>query len=167
MIKIIGAKGNIQNVESFLKKINNFSKNNKIIIQVFNADIIYGKNPLISAFEHAKRSFERNKNTTNSLEMEILLYASGERQLKTAIPKIGIKNGKSNIAFLLINNKISNQLINQLLGKLSLTRDDEVLNGDIKTLKKFGITELELKTIKEEKYVNLILEKIALVDIIK
>lgn len=167
MIRIIGAKGNIQDVKSFLKKIDNFSKNNKIIIQVFNADIIYGYNHLISAFEHAKRSYERNKNTTNSLGMEILLYASGERQLKTAIPKIGIKNGKSNIAFLFINSKISNQLINQLLENLSLTRNDEVLNGDIKTLKKFGITDLELETINEEKFENLVLEKIALVDIIK
>ena len=48
---------------------------------------------MISAVEHAIRAFERKTNTTNSLEKEIILYASGERQLKLAIPKIGIKKG--------------------------------------------------------------------------
>ena len=99
--------------------------------------------------------------------MEILLYVSGERQLKLAIPKIGIKKGKIDIAFIFIGKKIPNKLINDLLQKLLLKRDDKILQGDINTLKKFGLTELEIKTISKDKYGDLILEKIALVDIIK
>ena len=167
MIKIVGAKGFIQDVDLFLEKVNNISKNYKITIQAFNADLIYGKNHLLSAYEHAKRAISRKTNTTNSLEMEILLYASGERQLKTAIPKIGVKAGNSRVVFLFSNGKLSYQLINEIIKEMSLTRDDNVIKGDIGTLKNFGFTKEEIFTVSEEKYGNLILEKIALVDIIK
>ncbi len=170
MIKIIGAKGKIKDVDDFLEKISIFAKKNNLIIQVFDADLIFGKNHLFSAVEHAVRAISRKTNTTNSLEKEILLYASGERQLKIAIPKIGVKKGNSKIAIVLLKNKkkmISNQIIDNLLKLFDLTKDDKVLEGDENTLKRFGIKEKELKTVNKAKYNDLILEKIAMVDIIK
>ena len=169
MIKIIGAKGDIQDIDVLLEKVGIFTQNNNIIIQAFDADMIYGKNHLISAFEHAKRAMDRKTNTTNSLEMETMLYASGERQLKLAIPKMGIKKGKTKIAFVLINQKAKNlgNLAGEMLKFLNLTRDDQVLDGDENTLKKFGISENEMKTVTKAKYGHLILEKVAKVDIIK
>ena len=53
------------------------------------------------------------------------------------------------------------------MSSLNLKRDDKVLEGDVDTLKRFGITEDELSTIPESKYGDLLLEKVALVDIIK
>lgn len=170
MIKIIGAAGNIQDVDIFLKKLSQFTKDNNIIIQAFDAKVIFGKNHLISAYEHAKRAMDRKTNSTNSLEMETLLYTSGERQLKLAIPKMGIKKGSSFIALIFITkppSKISDQLISRFLKEFSLKREDNVLEGDENTLKEFGITENELKTVTKAKYGELILEKVAMVDIIK
>jgi KEOPS complex subunit Cgi121 len=167
MLKIIGAKGKIQSIEKFLKKMESYSQNHNLTIQAFDADVIYGKNHLISAVEHAIRAMERKTNTTNSLGMEILLYASGERQLKIAIPKMGVKKGDTNIVFVFTEGILSNQEINVILKQLSLIRDDSVLEGDINTLKKFGITEIEMNTVTKNKYGNLILEKVAMVDIIK
>ncbi|MCI0501773.1 MAG: KEOPS complex subunit Cgi121 [Epsilonproteobacteria bacterium] len=167
MYKIIGAKVKISNIEKFLEKINSYCEKKNIVIQVFNADMIFGDNHLVSAYEHAKRAFEQKTNTTNTLAMEILLYASGERQLKLAIPKIGIKKGQVDAAFIIIGDKITNKLIDDLLQELSLKRNDKVLEGDINTLKKFGLKESEIKTVSKDKYDGLILEKIALVDIIK
>ena len=40
MIKIIGAKGNIQDVDNFLKKLSQFTENSNIIIQAFDAELI-------------------------------------------------------------------------------------------------------------------------------
>jgi len=170
MIKIIGAKGNIQNVDDFLKKITKIIEDNDILIQVFDAELIYGKNHLISSFEHAKRAMDRKTNTTNSLEMETLLYSSGERQLKLAIPKMGVKKGSVSIALIFIcksQSNITDKLVSDFLEELFLNRDDSVLEGDEDTLKKFGITENEMKTVTKEKYGDLILEKVAMVDIIK
>ena len=116
LFKILGAKGKIENVDTFLKNISQFAQKNRIIIQVFDADMIYGEIHLFSAFNHAQRAMKRKTNTTNSLEMETLLYASGERQLKLAIPKIGIKKGKENIAFLIISEK--NQITDKIIAEL-------------------------------------------------
>jgi len=169
MIKIFGAKGNIKNVDNFLDKITSFGKEKGLIIQAFNADLIYGKEHLVSAVEHAKRAFENKTSTTNSLEMEILLYSSGERQLKLAIPKMGVDSDNSNVAFVFIKNREvpSDRIIDEFLDYVSLKRDDKVLVGNTDTLKKFGIKKDEIQTVTEDKYGHLILEKVALVDIIK
>ena len=169
MIKIFGAKGNIQNVDSFLGSIIKYRKEKGFIIQAFNADVIYGKKHLVSAFEHAKRAFKNKTNSTNSLEMEILLYSSGERQLKLAIPKMGVVSGNSNVGFIFVKDKamISDIIIDEFLDYVSLKRDDKVLLGNVDTLKKFGIKKNEIQTVTEDKYGHLILEKVALVDIIK
>ena len=168
-MKIVGSRGNIKNVDNFLKQVGSFSQNHNIVVQVFDADVIFGKDHLISAFQHAKRAMDEETNTTNSLGMEILLYASGERQLKLAIPKMGVKKGDGRIAFVLVdeNDEISNKLIDELLNFLSLVRDDEVLEGNENTLKKFGLKDNEIKTVTKAKYGDLILEKVAMVDIIK
>jgi len=165
MYLIFGAKGIIENVDVFLKKIAKITKEKNTIIQVFNADLIYDDKHIISAYEHAKRAMIRKTNSTNTLEMEILLYASGDRQLKNAILKMGVIKGNANIAFF-IEDK-SEDIEKQLLNELSLKRDDKVLKGDIITLKKFGITDNEIATVSKEKYGHIILEKIAFVDIIK
>ena len=172
-MKIVGAQGTIQDIDSFLQQVLSFSQENKIVIQAFNADVIYGKNHLASAVEHAVRAMKRKTNTTNSLAMEILLYASGERQLKLAIPKMGVKSGNGNVAFVFVDDrketdgKISDQLVDEFLKKLSLVRNDKALEGNKDTLRKFGVNEDEIKTVTKAKYGHLILEKIAMVDIIK
>jgi KEOPS complex subunit Cgi121 len=165
MTNIIGATGKIKNIDIFLKKISNIAQENNTIIQVFNADLIYGKKHITSAVEHAKRAMIRKTNTTNTIEMEILLYASGDRQLKNAISKMGVKKGNANIAFF-IENK-SDEIEEIILKELLLKRDDKILKGDINTLKKFGITDDEIATVSKEKYGHIILEKVAMVDIIK
>jgi KEOPS complex subunit Cgi121 len=172
MIKVIGAKGNIQDIDLFLKQILSLSEEYKIVIQVINADIVYGKNHLISASQHSVRAFEQKKNSTNSLAMEILLYASGERQIQRAIQKVGIKKGNENIALVFIdefqeNGKVSNNIVGKILEILNLIREDKVLEGDNDTLRKFGITHQELMTVPKNKHRNLILEKVAMVDVIK
>jgi len=167
MIEIVGAKGEIENIDQFLKDVDNFGKSHKIVISVLNADMIYGKNHLISAVNHAVRSIDQKTNTTNTLGMEILLYASGERQLKNAIPKMGVKKGKTNVAFVFTKGKMSDRIIDELLSQLNFIRKDAVLKGNIDTLKKFGIRKKEIDTISKDKLGNLILEKVAKVDIIK
>ena len=166
MIKIVGAAGKINTIKKFLEVTGRVFNKYKIEAQFFDAEMIYGKKHLISAFNHAKRAMEQNTNTSNSLSMELLLYASGERQLKIAIPKMGIKKDKSNIAIVFLTD-VNDNIINEILDELSLKRDDKILEGDIITLKKFGLKNKEIETVTKDKYLDLILEKVSLVDIIK
>jgi KEOPS complex subunit Cgi121 len=174
MIVVIGARGTIRNIDSFVENLLLFSKKENLVIQAFDATVIYGKDHLISATTHARRAFEQGRNATNSFALEILLYAAGERQIQKAIRKIGIKKGEQAIAFVISNDMtlkpeshIEKTVIKKLLMAFLLTSDDTVLEGDKTTLKKFGITEKEISTVPESNYGDLILEKVALVDVIK
>jgi KEOPS complex subunit Cgi121 len=174
MIVVIGARGTINDIDSFVERLVLFSKKENLVIQVFDATVIYGKGHLISATTHAQRAFEQERNATNSLALEILLYAAGERQIQKAIQKIGVKKGKQEIAFVITNDvtlktksHVEKAMINKLLGTFHLTSDDTVLEGNRSTLKRFGITEQEISTVPESNYGDLILEKVALVDVIK
>lgn len=174
MMVVIGASGTIKNVDSFVENLLLFSKQENLVIQAFDATVVYGKEHLISAIIHAQRAFEQRSNATNSLALEILLYAAGERQIQKAIKKIGVKKGKQQIAFIVTNemtrkkNKpIDEAVIQKLLEMFHLTSNEKVLKGDRNTLKRFGVTDQELSTIPKSHYGDLILEKVALVDIIK
>ena len=87
---------------------------------------------------------------------------------------MGVKKGKQTIAFVLVDplkrkpdRKTYAADVDKLLRMFHLTSDDKVLEGDKDTLKRFGITDQELHTLPESKYSSLILEKVALVDVIK
>jgi KEOPS complex subunit Cgi121 len=166
MVKIVGTKGNIQNIDRFVQNILELAEKYNITIQALDANVVYGKDHLVSAVQHAKRAFEQGRNATNSLAMEILLYASGERQIQKSIQKVGVKAGRGNIAFVFDGN-ISNDIIETIFKTLDISRDDKVLEGNIYTLRKFGLTQREIETVPESHYGHLILERIALVDVIK
>lgn len=155
----------------FINSVQQFAKKHDVIIQVFNAEKIYGKTHLLSAVHHAIRSEEEKRMVTRSIEMELFLYISGERQLKIAIPKMGIHSGLNNIAIIIIHrlkpNKNNKDILHMFFSHMHITQNDIVLNGTINTLRYFGISQEEINTVSEQRYEKLILEKIAIIDIIK
>ena len=174
MLKIYGSKFESKTIDilRLINHIQHLSQSNDITIQLFNAKYIYGKDHLNSAFTHAKRAFDHDRATASVLAMEILLYASGEYQIKNAIDKLGVKEDSEEIAVLINdeNNRSEQELDNifaEFLKVFGFTRDDGVLNGDVETLESFGISRDELSAIPENKRLELVLEKVALVDIQK
>ncbi|HVQ01094.1 MAG TPA: KEOPS complex subunit Cgi121 [Candidatus Thermoplasmatota archaeon] len=172
MIHVVGARGTISDIDEFLQKLSQFATKEQISIQALNADAVYGAQHLISAAEHALRSFAQGTNATNTLPLEIMLYAAGERQIQKAIKKMGVKTGRQAIAFVIIDQKRkkdekSEFMIKRLLILFDMTSDESVLGGNPITLKNFGITQKELRTVPKEKYGDLILEKVAMVDVQK
>ena len=172
MIVVFGGKGTVHHLEQFLIQLTEFSQEEDITVQALDATVVYGKEHLISAAEHALRAFQQGTQSTNSLSLELLLYASGDRQIKKAIAKMGVKQGKRSVAFVVIDSKTRERkayekVIDRLLNTIGFSRDDTVLDGDRETLKRFGIRQQELRTVPEQKYGEIILEKVALVDVIK
>jgi KEOPS complex subunit Cgi121 len=174
MIIVVGARGSISDIDEFLQKLLQFATREQISIQALNANAVYGTEHLISAAEHALRSFTQGTNATNSLALEIMLYASGERQITKAINKMGVRTGRQTIAFVLVDQrekkmerKAYEPVIQRLLSMFHMTLDESVLKGNLNTLKHFGITEKEVRTVPKEKYGDLILEKVAMVDVLK
>jgi KEOPS complex subunit Cgi121 len=168
---IISGQIQIDNVNTFMDKLQTFSSSD-ITVQAFNAKMIFGKQHLFSAVHHTIRAKNQNRLITHSLSMELLLYASGERQLKHAIPKMGVTEDMKSIVILIMYlrkhcHDIKEKLLKMLTHSYSFTEDPRVLNSDVQSLHLFGITDEELQTIPKDKYQDLILEKVALVDIIK
>ncbi len=75
------------------------------LIQIFNAEHIAGKKHLFFATINALKAFAQGRNISDDLEMEILLYASGHRQIDKAIELLGYKPTSSHLAILIITSK--------------------------------------------------------------
>ena len=129
------------------------------------ADIIYRNALLYSDEEAFKYGLER---------VTFFEFNARVNSLIHALQKIGVKKGEQAVAFVLTNDmtlktksRIEKAVVKKLLRTFHLTSDETVLNGTRTALKKFGITEKEISTVPESHYGDLILEKIALVDVIK
>ena len=156
---VIGARGKI-NIEDAIKKLRKFCSP----CQIFDASVICGKEHILAACHHAEKAFEYKKNISNSLDMEILLYVAGKRQINEAIKFAGAKNNGKYV-FLFYGKSLKEA--KDFIHNLGLKIDNSLLEPDIKKIKKFGITEKELKTVSKSKYADLVLERIAMLDVIK
>lgn len=161
LIQIIGAHGDIFNVDETLKIVEKFSSNKGIEIQLLNASLIFSKNHLKSAVNHALRAFLK-KDKKQKLGIEILLYASCERQISLAIKKMGIKKGDKKFAIVIIGACDTKDL----LKLLKFERDDSLLDAEFSILKYFGVNDIDI-SYKEGKAEDLLLEKITLLELIK
>jgi tRNA threonylcarbamoyladenosine modification (KEOPS) complex Cgi121 subunit len=105
------------------------------------------------------------------MEMELLVYASGERQIKHAITKMGIQKGEHDfIAIFLFDKEKRRQIdniIDNFLQLFHLSKNDSVFNPDDSKLVHFGISKQAIQSVQKDQIFQLVLEKIALVDIIK
>jgi KEOPS complex subunit Cgi121 len=121
-------------------------------VQLFDADHVAGKPHLFFAALNALKAFEKGRNISEKLEMETLLYASGQRQIDKAIEMLGVRPESSKIALLMIasNEEEAAEAEKIVLG----IRDDKVLEiegeGKVRDLMEaFGVTRLELETMVE------------------
>jgi len=168
---IIGGIVDIEDIESFMTALYDFSRNHSIFIQVMNAEMICGKIHLQSATDHALRARDENRMGTQSVQMEILLYASGERQLTHAIPKMGVHKGKNTIGVVFVLNKKDRKKVDNVICSFiqdfSVEKDDSVLEVSIEKGKRWGCSEVELGTVFKGTLEDVILERVAMVDLIK
>jgi KEOPS complex subunit Cgi121 len=163
MIQILEGTVFIENKELFLKKIKEISMGKNLVIQAFDADKLAGKEHLTFAIEKALETFKKGTNIANDLAKEIMLYAAGTRQINRAV-KIGVHDGLNNIALVAVGEMID------------LSAFDEVTPGNVLQYRGsknsvlmdiFNITQEEIEAAGAEKIPELVLERVALVDVMK
>jgi KEOPS complex subunit Cgi121 len=130
-------------------------------VLVTKAEMIFGIDHLRTALYHAKRAIAQGRNASNTLALETLLYASGERQLSSALKKMTVDEGTSEvvIAQLSEGNFKPEKSWRPLPDRLEKASKERLLS--------FGISEKELATIGNADPVELVLEKVAAVDVMK
>ncbi len=160
---VAGARGEVGRVEDFVRRLQQESEMLGITAQAFDANMIFGEDHIFSAYEHAERAFARGSNVASDFMVEVLVYAAGERQISKALQKVGVKDGQERLVLL----TGSEEHLDELLKSLGLIRDDRVIQGEREFLREFGISEKELQTVTPEKAFDLVLERVALVELLK
>lgn len=158
---ILGARGKIREVEPFIRRLREGADTRGLEVQAFNADMVFGEEHLLTAWEHAERAFERGTNVASNRMVEVLLFASGERQISDALAKMGVKAGQDGIVLFVVGEGDPSPLLEEL----GLERDDSRVEGQISMLPAFGIASEELETVGPEQVFDLVIERVALAEL--
>jgi len=118
--------------------------------QAFDAECIVGEKQVLLAYEQAEKSFAGKANSTNSLEMEVLVRAAGTTKIDDAIARIGVKDLK-NVLVAAGGKEVAKKLGEEL--KPAFAPNNE------KVKKVFGLDEKALAGYELE---QLVLERVAL-----
>jgi KEOPS complex subunit Cgi121 len=157
--EIVGAKGEIREPSQLLDRLRT-AKGGQVL--ALDAEVVCGREHLESAVEHAYRAFDRGTNSSNNLMMETMLYASGERQISKAQEKMSVKPGTNQVALVLFGARKDEVL--QITG---LEEDESVLECSGPKLGRFGIKAKELEAVPSGRAIDLVLERVAFVEILK
>jgi len=133
-------------------------------VRLLNAGLVFGIDHVRSAFEKAARAFENGQNVSDSLATETMLYMSGCRQIQEAVGLFRLRKGDA-VVCLADSAQLSE---GRLRSGLSIEEDEAAL-ADIggKDIRGFGISGTEANTVPSGKTADLVLERVASVDIRK
>lgn len=168
-IQITGGSVYITDLESFLRKLSDIGRTHNATVQALNADLISGSRHLLFAVGKAIRSFGSGRNTANNLGMEIMLYASGNLQIGRALG-MGVRNGINRVAVVVAGKNGVDGAISEVNEMLDFVDPGVLEYSKAKQdslLELFNITHDELDAVGESKMPELVLERVALVDVIK
>lgn len=162
----------IKDSKDFVKEIREKIPHD-VWIQFFDSSVVATWQHLLFAIISAQLGFRNQKNISKSIEMETLLYASAQHQIKKAIKNIGVKNDSTEVALIIVAKEIEkiNSVLSAISKKIGRKSDEKVLEfSDYKQEKiriVFEINQNELEAvIKEDNIKNairdIVLEKMAL-----
>ena len=130
-------------------------------ILVLDGSLVFGSDHLASALYHARKAIDEGRNASDSLQMETLLYSSGERQLSSAIRKMSV----SDTTTVVVVARLSTDGFDPGEGWDVLPR--KPVSVEMGQLIRFGIDRTAAETIQADLLGDLVLERVANVDLIK
>ena len=122
---------------------------------LMNPDMIAGKDHVISAANHAERSFKEGTNRSKTILTEIILYSAWERQISKAIAKMKPKEGVGEYVALLIDIDDPN------LDEIGMVRDDSLIDATDSKAEALGLVKGPIS------YEDQAVENVAMVELLK
>jgi len=157
----------VLDIGKFLSWLRAISKRNSVFIVCFNAELMAGQEHVISAMCHAKRAMNKGTCISSTFEIEALLYAAGSRQCQDAA-KFGVHQGLNN-CYLCVY-PANPQVWSDLLTVMAVSTDDweQMTDDKINVLTSlFGITNDEITVTGKDRVKDLVLERVALLEVTK
>lgn len=158
---IYSGKLTTDSTKKTIAEVNRIADETDSCIVLLDAEKTAGRAHIEAALIHAKRAFAEKRNISRTLSMEILLYVSAQRQCSLA-PRFGLHEGE-NVVYVLIEGGNENAAREKLA---SFIEDAPEVCADIETLKtEFSITDEELDVVGEQRIGELVVERVALMEI--
>ena len=155
----------VDDERQFLAGIRRVSMDHASVVVLLNADNMAGIAHVKSAIMHAFRAWKEKTCISNSLEMEILLYAAGSRQC-TVATRFGIRQGWNRVYLCICpaDNTVWDLLCPHVT---ELHEDWELIDPEKarRLMKLFSITPEELAVAGAGGIRDLVLERVALLEV--
>lgn len=168
VVGVTGGWAKVKNVDELLQKLAKIDGKNRTTSQILDASHLAGKKHLLHATRLALIAHASGKNFAQSLDIELVCWIAGLRQIEQALKRVGIHEGKCSVALLTIGNSHEQVRHTQeeAVDRLEIKQDDEVLEvtpektSDLS--KTFSIHKRELEAASVD---ELILERVALLSL--
>ena len=150
---------------AFLQKIRAIAESFNTHIICFNAGMLAGKRHAWTALRHAVRSFKKGSMVSNTLEMEALLLAAGSRQCSVAA-LFGVHDGDNTMFVCCYPTR--DGVWDALTPLMVVTDEDlDIIDPHKRAylMRLFEITEEEIATYSGDCITELVLERIALLEV--
>ncbi len=136
-------------------------------LQVVRADRVVGPGHVRSAAAHARRSIAEGRAHAKSLEVEFVRYLAGERQVKAALAKAGLPDEGAREAVAVAFGKGRADALAHFADALGLEGDDSLADASEAKLLGFGVTATQLSATTPGRRLDLVLEAVAAVDLMR
>ncbi|RXE56820.1 hypothetical protein ABH15_01290 [Methanoculleus taiwanensis] len=159
------ATARIDDKIAFLHRVRAIADTYETHIILFDADLMAGEKHVRTALEHAYRSYAAGTPIANSLEMEVLLYAAGTRQCLVAT-NFGIHQGENRLYTCICPPAAGAR--KELAAVMTFVEEEFGGIDEAKAerlMEAFGITRDELEAVGEDRIAELVLERVALLDV--
>jgi KEOPS complex subunit Cgi121 len=155
----------VKDRDASLRLIQEIGRHHATNIVCFDAEMLAGQEHADAAIQHAQRSIKSQKPISNSFEMEALLFAAGSRQCSVAAA-FGIHEGENKMFVCLYPPEEGAWKVLSLhMNFLTEIWDDSTPQKVSRLISLFGITRDELETVGQSHLKDLILERIALLEV--
>lgn len=131
--------------------------------QLVRADRVFGRDHLALAAQLAQRAVEEGRGRARDLATETLLHAAGKRQVGEALSLLGLDAASRAVAVV----SWDPPALDAFAAAEDWRRDDAVLEGDASVLDAFGVGQEERALLPRERWGDLVLERVALTDVLK
>ena len=168
-IRLLFGKPLIKGSKEFISALRDLQARTGCVIQAFDADKVASERHLIFAIEKALLAFSEERNIAKDLGVEILRYASGERQIERAL-SIGVSGSTKRVALAIIRPEFAGALAWPDSSELSRLIEVDGMGASFKLdalRETFNISEDEIRAADETRIPDLVLERVALVDTIR
>ena len=156
----------IDDPAAFLRKIRTIAESFDTHIVCFNTSMLAGQRHARAALHHAVRSYHDGSMVSNTLEMEALLNAAGSRQC-TIAARFGVHSGENQMYICCY--PVRDGIWDNLFPLLNFNGEEDADLIDPQKqaylMELFGITPEELATTHGDRIVDLVLERIALLEV--